>query len=155
KKNKLPNSIPRAIPPSPKIDLLYGWQSPAQDAIWTTLKTNIEANQAIDDPWWRLVAGGTDADWYPGITAQQINAPTTTGPDNSNLFQQMNPLVGCPEFDYATWKSIAQSGMGDVHYYAWDSGTSFAENGTGATADFRTITDTKIGLYFFDTQDGQ
>jgi hypothetical protein len=155
KGNKLPNSIPRAIPPSPKIDLLYGWQSPAQDATWNTLKANIEANQAIDDPWWRLIAGGTDADYYPGITAQQINAPTTTGPDNSNLFQSMNPLVGCPEFDYQTWKSIAQSGMGDVHYFAWDSGTSFRENGSGASTDFVTLTDQKVGLYFFDTQDGQ
>ena len=152
KKGKLPDSIPRDVPPSAGIDLLHGWQSPAQDAVWTALKNGLEG-KAIEDPWWRLVIGGVDQD-FPGVMTQQIVAPSANSPDGSNVFHRMDPVVPCPEFDYDTWKMIAQSGGPDVHYYAWDNGTSFSENGTGPVTDFRTLTDNKTGLYFFDTMDG-
>jgi hypothetical protein len=100
--------------------------------------------------------GGLDKDYNmaPFNTRQQINPPITTDQDQSNLFHNLDPLIGCPAFDYQTWKDIAQSGNSDTHYYAWSSGASFTENGSGAVTDMRTLTDNKTGLYFFDTTDG-
>jgi len=149
---KMPDSIPRDVPPSPQVDLLEGWQSPGQDAVWTTLKTSLEANKAIEDPWWRLIIGGVNKD-FAGIMTQQIAAPSPTLPDMSNNFHRMDPLVGCPEFDYNTWKDIAKSGGSDVHYYTWDNGSAFSENGSGPVTQMRTLTDNKTGLFFFDTKD--
>ena len=59
----------------------------------------------------------------------------------------------CPEFEYEVWKGIATSGASDVHYYVWDNGSSFKENGFGSAQTFRDITDQATGLYFFDTTD--
>lgn len=155
KANSLPNSIPRSpTVVSPMVDLLNGWSSPADDAIWTAMKTGLEAGTgtAIQDPWWRLMSNGVNAD-HTAIMTQQINAPAAVGPDYSNEYHRLVSAVGCPEFAYQTWKDIANSGGSDVHYYAWSSGASFTEGGTGAVTDMRTATDNKTGVFFFDTMD--
>ena len=149
---KMASSVPRDVSPTPKIDLLYGWDSPSQDAIWTSLKTNLEAGANINDPWFRFIGGGPVSQWS-ALTSPQAIAPITTGQDQSNLFQNV-PGVGCPDFDYETWKAIATSGGENVHYYTWDNGTSFKENGYGNAQDFTTLTDNRTGLFFFDTKDG-
>jgi hypothetical protein len=157
KSKKFPNSIPRALPPGPQIDLLNFWQSPAQDANWAAMKLSLETagatGQTIPDPWFRFIIGGVDAD-YSAVMSQQIVAPSATTVDNSNMFHRMDPLVNCVEFDYQTWKNIAQSGTSDVHYFAWDNGMSFAENGTGTVDTLQNLTDNRVGVYFFDTTDG-
>lgn len=153
---KMPDSIPRSPTiASPKVDLLNGWQSPLQDATWTAMKTALEAGtgKTIEDPWYRFMSGGFNKD-FAGILTQQINAPITTDQDQSNIFHRLDPIIPCPEFEYQTWKDIAQSGNSDTHYYTWSSGASFTENGSGAVTDMRTLTDNKTGLFFFDTTDG-
>jgi hypothetical protein len=157
KSNKMPQSIPRSPTViSPQIDLLNGWQSPAQDATWTALKTGIEngaVGSDVEDPWYRLLIGGRDMD-HKALPAGQLVAPAAAAEDESNVYHKLDPLVGCPEFDYQTWKDIAQSGGSDVHYYAWSSGASFTENGTGAVTPMQTLTDNRTGVFFFDTTDG-
>ncbi len=149
---KMPDSIPREVPPAPQIDRLHFYQSPAQDAQWTVLKNSLEGNKTIEDPWYRFLVGGVNKD-YKTVLTQQCVAPSATLPDGSNQFHRLDPLVTCPEFDYQTFKDIAKSGGEDVHYFAWDNGTSFRENGNGPLKDFRTITDLRTGFFFFDTQD--
>jgi hypothetical protein len=153
KGNTMPLSIPRDIPPRPQIDLLEGWQSPSQDAVWTTLKTALESNKQIEDPWWRLIVGGVNKDYAAVMTQQIVTPPSPTDVDRSNNFHRMDPLVGCPEFEYSTWKEIAKSNTSDVHYYTWDNGTKFRENGTGPATEMRALTDDRTGLFFFDTED--
>lgn len=149
--NKLYKSIPRATPPTPKLDLLYGYND---NTIWANLKAGLQG-KSIQDPWFQFFSG---ADIEPfksigGFGSPQLIAPGTTDEDHSNLFRNM-PGVGCPEFDYDTWKQIAQSGGSDTHYYAWDNGTNFRENGSGAAQDFTTLVDNRTGFFFFDTTDG-
>jgi hypothetical protein len=154
KGNTLPTSIPRDVPPSAKLDMLHGWNSPADDAVWAALKAGMQGKK-MDDPWWRLLIGGVDHD-YPAVMTQQIiTPPSPDSPDHSNMFHRMDPVVGCPEFDYQTWKDISKSGGSDVHYYTWGSGDAFLENGNGAQTTFRALTDNRQGLHFFDTMDGQ
>jgi len=154
KSKKMPDSVPRSpTVVSPAIDLLNGWDKPAQDATWNALKASLEANKPIEDPWFRFLVGGVDKD-YKTVMTQQIIAPTLVA-DGSNQYHRLDPLVGCPEFDYQSFKDIAQSGGSDVHYYSWDNGASFAENRTGAVTTMRALTDNKTGLFFFDTMDGK
>lgn len=151
--DKLALSIPREIPPNPKVDWFNG-QSNA--ATFATLKATLEAGAAIQDPWFRLITGGpiTNAGttgW--GVGDPQLFVPDATGnQDHSNIFQNLSP-VGCPDFDYDTWRTIAQSGGSDVHYYTWVTGDQFSENGSGPATPFVDITALKTGLYFFDTID--
>jgi len=150
--NKLPLSLPRDIPPSSKIDSLHGWND---SAMWDGMYKGAAGTMVgltIDDPWFRFLIDGTSNQWLP-TTSQQPYPPGTSAQDKSNKIQSFGG-VGCPEFDYDTWKQIAQSGGSDVHYYAWDNGTDFRENGVGTATDFRTLTDNKQGLFFFDTKDG-
>ena len=148
--NKMHQSIPRAVPPTPKLDLLYGYND---NVVWNALKTNL-GGSSIEDPWFAFY-GGTDVQPFVGgaFGSPQVNAPVTTGQDHSNIFRNI-PGVNCPDFDYDTWKQIAQSGGSDVHYYAWDNGNNYRENGAGAATAFTTLTDGKTGLFFFDTTDG-
>jgi len=151
--NKIPLSLPRDIPPSAKIDSLHGWNDTTMwDAMYKGAGGTM-VGKAIDDPWYRFILDGTSNQWTP-TTSQQPYPPGTTDQDKSNKIQKFGG-VGCPEFDYDTWKQIAQSGGSDVHYYAWDNGTAFRENGVGAATDFKTLTDGKQGLFFFDTKDGK
>lgn len=148
--NKMDMSIPRDTPPTVKVDLLHGYND---NAVFATLKGNLEANKDIPDPWYQFFAGGPVNTWG-ALPSPQPWGPIDTDADRSNRFQNWPGGVGCPSFDYDTWKGIAQSGGSDVHYYAWDNGTQFRENGVGTADDFVNLTDTKTGLFFFDTADG-
>ena len=154
KSKKMPDSIPRAIPPVPQIDLFNFWASPADDVPFGAMKASLEANKPIEDPWYRLIVGGVDKDYKTVLGQQCVSPPSATDADGSNQFHRMDPLVGCPDFDYYTWKDISKSGGSDVHYLAWDNGTSFRENGTGSARTYEAITDAQTGLFFFDTKDG-
>ena len=150
--NKIPLSLPRDVPPSPKIDLLHGWND---IAVWNGMydpAVGTMNGKTIDDPWYRFLTDGVCTQWFPQASTQPY-PPITTDQDKSNKIQHYGG-VGCPEFDYETWKQVAQSGGSDVHYFAWDNGTTFRENGIGAALDFTTLTDNKQGVFFFDTKDG-
>jgi hypothetical protein len=149
--NKIPLSLPRAVPPSAKIDLLHGHDD---NAVWTGMygAGGTMLGLAIDDPWYRFILDGTCNQWVPA-TSTQPYPPGTTAQDQSNKIQLFGG-VGCPDFEYDTWKQIAQSGGSDVHYYAWDNGQDYRENGVGAATDWKVLTDGKQGLFFFDTTDG-
>lgn len=150
--NKIPQSLPRDVPPSAKIDAIHGWDN---TALWNSMYKGAAGTMVgvqIDDPWYRFIIGGTSNQWLP-TTSQQPFPPGTSAQDKSNKIQIYSG-VGCPEFEYDTWKQIAQSGGSDVHYYSWSNGTAFRENGSGAATDYKTLTDQKQGLFFFDTMDG-
>jgi len=117
---------------------------------WATAHTN----EQVEDPWFKYIAGGTidsagntnPQPWpWPGPP------PSDLDKDHSNLFQ--NTTVNCPTFDYALWKSIAQSGLKNNYYYKWVSGTNYSLDGTGTSTDYRVLTNGKAGIFFFDTQD--
>ncbi|HEX4824898.1 MAG TPA: pilus assembly PilX N-terminal domain-containing protein [Candidatus Polarisedimenticolaceae bacterium] len=151
--NKIPLSLPRVIPPAAKIDTLYGYDNTATwNAMYHTGGSMI--GQQIDDPWYRFIIDGTCAQWVP-TTSQQPYPPAAlpATQDKSNKIQSYGG-VGCPTFDYATWKTIAQAGNSDTHYFSWDNGIQYRENGVGAPTDWRVLTDAKQGLFFFDTTDG-
>jgi len=148
---EIPQSLPRSIPPTPRVDPLWSTADPPTVTAYQTTFDGL----AVDDPWLRLLAGDHIVDAPAG---QQSVLPTTSDPvarvsDHSNMIQDL-PLVGCPLYDYATWKRIANTGGADVFYYAWAGGTTFKENGTGTAREFRDITNGAEGLFFFDTRDG-
>lgn len=149
--NAMYRSIPRDLPATPRLDLLHGHLSPSGDANWNALVAGLQG-KVVEDPWFRFFAGLSVRNWS-ALGSPQAYAPGTSDQDESNKFQDY-PNVPCPEFDYETWKSIAKSGGSDVHYYAWDTGTRFRENGSGTSAEFETLTGGKTGLFFFDTKDG-
>jgi hypothetical protein len=144
--NMMSRSVPRDIPATPKVDLLHGH---LDSATWSSMKNGLN-NLVVDDPWFSFYAGLTVQGW---TASPQAFPPGINGQDDSNRFQEY-PNVPCPSFNYDTWKSIAKSGESGVHYYAWASGTSFREGGSGNTEDFMTATDGKTGVFFFDTRDG-
>lgn len=165
-------SLPRVPSPSSRVDLLWGWNDAAA---FTSYMTTIDGLR-VQDPWLRLVFGGSWAEapnadpqpfpftWTPGTPLQDGDLPYHPGPPgphpypqswdgtHSNIFQ--NTPVGCPDMDYAFWKSVATSGGSGVHYYAWASGDTFREDGIGTARSFRNITDQQTGFFFFDTRDG-
>jgi hypothetical protein len=170
--DKLAVGLPRAIPPEMNVDLLWAYDD---DAEFAAYKAAIDGLR-VDDPWVRVMFGGAlaeatntdpqpwpftwtsgnplddgDLPYHPGNPGPNPYPPSWDG-THSNCVQ--NTPVGCPEFDYELWKSIATSGTNDVHYYVWDSGTAFRENGIGPARDFRDITDQQEGVFFFDTKDG-
>jgi hypothetical protein len=118
-------------------------------ASWATSRNG----GVIEDPWFKFVSGGA-IDEAGGLTNPQpwpYNAATLIDREHSNLFQ--HTVINCPTFDYSLWKSIAQSGMKNNYYYKWVSGTNFSLDGTGPSTSFETITDGRVGIMFFDTQD--
>jgi len=124
-------------------------------ASWATTHNN----QTVEDPWFKYIAGGTIDEAGGNTNIQPWTWASTNGPnqsdldaDHSNVFQ--NTVVNCPTFDYALWKQIAQSGLKNNYYYKWLSADNYSLDGTGASATFRSITDGKAGIFFFDTQDG-
>jgi hypothetical protein len=154
--NKIPLGLPRDVPPTSKLDLLHGWND---NVMWNGMYTGAAGTmvgKTIDDPWYRIILDGTMIKQGAGTpmwgAGQQPYPPLTNNQDESNKIQQFGG-VGCPEFDYETWKSIARSGGPDVHYYTWNNGAAFQENGVGAATAFTTLTDVKEGLFFFDTKD--
>lgn len=164
---KLAVGWPRVVPPSQRMDLLWGWDS---DANFQAYKDAIDG-MVVSDPWFRYLSGGSlsalGCVGGPPTPEQQCPFNWAGGPlgdgqypyhnppgdgTHSNAFQNI-ALVTCPEFDYDTWKTIALSGSSDVHYFVWDNGSSFKENGEGAATTFRDLTDDREGLFFFDTKD--
>jgi hypothetical protein len=159
--NKMWSSIPRDIPGSQRIDRFYGWGVAGK---FEQLKANLEAaNAPLKDPWFRFLDAMQVDDWptSSGFGSPQVYppaaSPVPSAEDQSNLFQNL-PLVTCPEFDYWTWKTIATTPGSNVHYFTWDNGSSFKENGSGTALPFQTWTDYtaagREGLYFFDTTNG-
>ena len=111
--------------------------------------------QQIEDPWLRFLSGGA-IDIAPNTQPQPwpFTWPGTLD-EHSNLFQ--NTVVNCPTFDYALWKSVAQSGMKNNYYYApVGSGPTYRLDGNpSATAvTFQQATGGRSGIFFFDTKDG-
>jgi len=156
--NNIPLSLPRDVPPSPKVDLLHGWNDTAMwDGMYKGAAGTL-VGRSIDDPWNRIlvdgvaIAQGTGTPKWPPSTSQQPVAPGTANQDASNKIQIFGG-VGCPDFDYKTWKDISKSGGSDVHYYAWNNGAAFQENGVGPVTDFADLIDGRQGLFFFDTKD--
>jgi hypothetical protein len=170
---KQPVSIPRVVTGDLQVDLLWGYND---DVAFTAYKNIIE-DLRVEDPWLRLIFGGALADapnsdtqpwpftWTPGDALSDGDLPYHPGPpgphpyptawdgSHSNVFQ--HTPVTCINFDYTLWKSIAQAGGQNVHYYVWDSGSSFKENGSGPARTFESITDNQTGFFFFDTMDRQ
>ena len=142
-----PAKWPRGLPYATNDPFTYV-QTPTL-ATWAQNGTT--AGKAIQDPWFKYIAGGL-LDEAVGTNVQPMTVDYAN-PDNdhSNLFQ--NTVINCPTFDYALWKSIAQSGMRNMYYYKWVSGTNFSLDGTGPSTDFRVATNNKAGVFFFDTQD--
>jgi hypothetical protein len=117
-------------------------------ATWATAQNGFN----IDDPWFKFVAGGAiDEATNTNVQPWPHTYPGTTDTDHSNMFQ--NTLINCPTFDYALWKSIAQSGSKNHFYYTWSSGQQFRLDGTGPPTDFKTLIASRAGVQFFDTRD--
>jgi Tfp pilus assembly protein PilX len=117
-------------------------------ASWATTNNGV----SIEDPWAKFIAGGA-INGAPNTNPQPWPWASATPPDqdHSNLFQ--NSVINCPQFDYALWKSIAQSGMKNMYYYKWLSADNFSLDGSGASTTFRAATDNITGVFFFDTKD--
>lgn len=175
---KLPASLPRVVPPSPAVDLLWGHDNDVNwDAFYTAvLETNLTE---IRDPWVRfhMFDLGDEVDpspaeqwwaftgWTPGNPLGEFHLPYNPkdaypepgSPEidwiggHSNFIKK---YPDCPQFPYQVWKEIAKRGTGNAHYYVWDNTDKFRKNGTGSLEKFRVITDTNTGLFFFDTKDG-
>lgn len=165
--DKIRASWPRELPPGERVDALW-------TADWANYMAAVDG-EVIEDPWFRFLSKDfidpADLAGAVDVLAQQPFPFTWTNPNpvgdgewpshdnnpddgsHSNVFQNM-PVVTCPSFEYDLWKTIATSGDNDVHYYVWDNGTSFKEDGIGAAQTFRAITDNEEGLFFFDTVDG-
>lgn len=120
----------------------------------TTLASWAATNNGvgIEDPWAKFIAGGA-INGAPNTNPQPWPWASATAPDqdHSNLFQ--NTVINCPQFDYALWKSIAQSGMKNMYYYKWLSADNFSLDGSGASTTFRAATNNTPGVFFFDTKD--
>jgi len=174
-------SLPRITPLGEKLDTLWFYND---DAGFAAYKTAIDGLEVEDPWFRYLsggpIADATNGNvqpdpftWTPGNPLADGDLPyhpSDTDPtdpyydpnmdgvadnwDGSHANMVQKFPVGCPSFPYDTWKEIATSGGGDVHYYVWTSDTSFKENGVGTAQTFRNITDNQTGLYFFDTRDG-
>jgi Tfp pilus assembly protein PilX len=114
--------------------------------------------QDIDDPWFKFIAGGNlqNISFAPAPSDPQpwhSTSPGSTTDDTSNLFQ--NTVLNCPTFDYALWKSIAQSGNRNNYYYSYDTATTnFKLDGVGTAMTMEAATGGRSGVFFFDTYDG-
>jgi len=115
-------------------------------------------NENIDDPWFKFISGGNlqNISFAPNPSDPQpwhSASPGSTTDDNSNLFQ--NTVLNCPTFDYALWKSIAQSGNKNNYYYSYDTATTnFKLDGQGTAVTMESATSGRTGIFFFDTYDG-
>ena len=131
-----------------------------------TLDFNDWMSGQVEDPWIRfwsetfvlsnggsITPGCSGADcqpdpWFDGAT----NTFSLSTTDHSNMVQNVQTDL-CPEYEYAIFKSMAQTGNQNSYYYASDgAGTStFKLNGSGSSVDMVTATSGKTGLFFFDT----
>jgi hypothetical protein len=142
-----PMSLPRNLPFEPGADQLW----PAATADFDAFAALIDG-QSVEDPWFRVLSAGTISG-APTGSQQPYPPQSSVAQDHSNLIHEL-PLVVCPVYDYRLWKGIAMSGARDVHYYAYDAGSSkFREHGKGTALSFQAITHGQEGVYFFDTAD--
>ncbi|HKQ62867.1 MAG TPA: hypothetical protein VJS92_16360 [Candidatus Polarisedimenticolaceae bacterium] len=152
----VPHSVPRGIPGVPRVDSIW---SPGFTAAFADYKAQVEGTPGttIADPWLRMLSQGgvgqTDptAPWKSWLPPAPAPGPAD---DDSNVFQNQTAL-SCPDFDYAIWKRIAQSGERGARYFTDAGSGRFQENGTGGSQTFEAITHGQEGLFFFDTNDGQ
>ncbi len=114
------------------------------------------AGTEIEDPWLAMRASGA----YPNApNANPIPVPYVPPPgydppkDHSNVIQ-FDATVGCPFLDYTFWKNVAQAGGDNIHYYTWDTGELFQENGVGTSKLVVDWVDDEEGFFFYDTTDG-
>lgn len=145
-------SLPREVPPVPRIERLW----PTDPVAFQTFKDGLTPDQAMADPWARLFAGESISGAPNVATQPYLVARPADGAccDQSNVFQNV-PVVGCPPYDYDLWKAIASSGERGAHYYVWTGvGDTFRENGQGPARSFAEITNGQSGLCFFDTAGG-
>jgi hypothetical protein len=152
--NKVPTSIPYALNDP---GTYYADATPHNLGTWAADMNG----QAIEDPWFKFIAGGTIAGMpnsnpqpypmtFPGGTYPY---PGTGDQTHTNIFQ--STVINCPSFDYALWKSIAQGGNRGNYYYSWVSGDQFRLDGSGTTETMAQATSGKSGIFFFDTRDQQ
>lgn len=143
---ELPLGVPRRIPSAGPIDR----QWPLTESAMGDLEERIEYQDVVD-PFFRALSAGPIVGI--GVTDEQPVASASPAVlDRSYLFQNL-AAIGCPLYDYETWKAIATSGAPNVRYFEW-TGSGFRENGHAPTASFRVLTDGGEGIYFFDTVDG-
>jgi hypothetical protein len=113
--------------------------------------------ESIEDPWFKFIAGGAisgPALPNPGDPQPwHYVSPGSTTADHTNIFQ--NTVINCPSFDYNLWKSIAQGGMKNNHYYKYDGGGNFRLDGVGTPQSFVQATSGRTGVMFFDTTNAQ
>ncbi|MFQ5719502.1 MAG: PilX N-terminal domain-containing pilus assembly protein [Acidobacteriota bacterium] len=129
--------------------------APGNSDLFDTWYANFQG-QALEDPWFKFQAGG-QINAYGTTDIQPFDPVLTTAPqDHSNLLQNLGTsAIRCPDFDYRTWKAIAQNGGKNVNYLVYDSTTqTFKLDGMGDTKSFRTWTEGQQGVFFFDTADG-
>ena len=140
--NKIPLSLPRDVPPVVQDRPLctvgtthVTWNGMHKGAAGTMV------GKTIDDPGTGSSIDGTmlkcrrRATHVAGRAAAVSSDCVPTDQDESNKIQQFGG-VGCPEFDYDDLEGDrAGSGGPDVHYYAWNNGAAFQENGVGAATD--------------------
>ncbi len=118
-----------------------------------------DADPSVEDPWLNVVAGGRLIG-YEGLPDQPFpyDLSRAIDRDHSNLFQRVAGVT-CAAFDYDVWKRIALSGGPGgrgAHYLSFDSATGlFRENGSGPARSVRDWTDRQMGIFFFDTTDGE
>ena len=124
-------SLPRGLPAAPRHD--PPWTGVIAD--FNTFAGAMDGAM-LEDPWLRSMSGGSLFGAAVGVPQPYAVTPPTAF-DHSNLMQQI-PVVGCPEYDYDVWKTFANSGEQHVHYFVWDGGTGFRENGVGDFAELST-----------------
>ncbi|HXV77436.1 MAG TPA: PilX N-terminal domain-containing pilus assembly protein [Candidatus Polarisedimenticolaceae bacterium] len=145
----VPMSVPRTLPFGPGADQLF----PVDETLFDLFKSTVVLDLPIQDPWFRIVAGG-QIEAFGGAATQPVPPSTTANQDHSNLMQNLG-VVMCPRYDYDLWKNIATSGGRNVRYFAYDSASGgFRENGTGNSETLQVLTDGQEGIFFFDTRDG-
>lgn len=147
---RLPSSLPREDPATPGVDPLWNGIAAAD---FTAFKDGIDGTP-IEDPWFRVVSGGSILGAPAGVRPWPPAAsPPVSCCDHSSVAQTV-PLVTCPVYDYDVFKLVAGSGESDVRYFTWAGGDTFRENGAGPALGFEAITDGEEGFFFFDTADG-
>ena len=125
----------------------------APDTLATWAQFHDTANNNIEDPWFKFIAGGAiNGPTLPNPGDPQpwhYASPGSTVDDHTNIFQ--NTVINCPAFDYNLWKSIAQGGTKNNFYYKYDSGGNFKLDGLGTAQTFLQATSGRTGVMFFDT----
>jgi type II secretory pathway pseudopilin PulG len=182
--DKLPVSLPRVVPTSAQIDLLWGYDDSDN---WNGyyLNTLEWDGYEIQDPWMSFLSSTAIKDVDPMADQQPWPFPDWTPPNDlesgqipyqpypgswdpdpvasdwvgthSNYIQKLDDIgvtLECPVFDYTEWKEIAQSGGENVHYFTWAGNRDWFYENGEGPTRLRDLMDGRTGLFFFDTADG-